>query len=51
MTIEHDLLVLPFEAHSYNILHEVYIPSPLLSHSVLKFNVGKRQLTVWQPTI
>jgi hypothetical protein len=51
MTIEHDLLGLPFEAHLYNILHELYIPSPLLSHSVLKFNVGERQLTVWQPSI
>jgi hypothetical protein len=51
MTIEHDLLGLPFEAHLYNILHELYIPSPSLSHSVLKFNVGERQLTVWQPSI
>lgn len=51
MTIEHDLLGLPFEAHLYNILHELYIPSPTLSHSVLKFNVGERQLTVWQPSI
>ena len=51
MTIEHDLLGLPFEAHLYNILHELYIPSPSMSHSVLKFNVGERQLTVWQPSI
>ncbi|CAF1474184.1 unnamed protein product [Adineta steineri] len=51
MTIEHDLLGLPFEAHLYNILHELHIPSPSLSHSVLKFNVGERQLTVWQPSI
>ena len=51
MTIEHDLLGLPFEAHLYNILHELYIPSPFLSPSVLKFNVGERQLTVWQPSI
>jgi hypothetical protein len=51
MTIEHDLLGLPFEAHLYNILHELDIPSPLISHSVLKFNVGERQLTVWQPSI
>ena len=51
MTIEHDLLGLPFEAHLYNILHELYIPSPSVSHSVLKFNVGERQLTVWQPSI
>jgi hypothetical protein len=51
MTIEHDLLGLPFEAHLYNILHELHIPSPTLSHSVLKFNVGERPLTVWQPSI
>jgi hypothetical protein len=51
MTIEHDLLGLPFEAHLYNILHGLCIPSPTLSHSVLKFNVGERQLTVWQPSI
>ncbi|CAF1112721.1 unnamed protein product [Rotaria sordida] len=51
MTIEHDLLGLPFEAHLHNILHELYIPSPSLSHSVLKFHVGERQLTVWQPSI
>jgi hypothetical protein len=51
MTIEHDLLGLPFEAHLYNILHELHIPSPSLSHSVLKLNVGERQLTVWQPSI
>ena len=51
MTIEHDLLGLTFEGHLYNILHELYIPSPLLSHSVLKFNVGERQLTVWQPSL
>ena len=51
MTIEHDLLGLPFEAHLYNILHELQLPSPSLSHSVLKFNVGERQLTVWQPSI
>ena len=51
MTIEHDLLGLPLEAHLNNILHELYIPSPSLTHSVLKFNVGERQLTVWQPSI
>ncbi|CAF2145685.1 unnamed protein product [Rotaria magnacalcarata] len=51
MTIEHDLLGLPFEAHLHSILHELYIPSPSSSHSVLKFNVGERQLTVWQPSI
>lgn len=51
MTIEHDLLGLPLEAHLYSILHELHIPSPSLSHSVLKFNVGERQLTVWQPSI
>lgn len=51
MTIDHDLLGLPFEAHLHNVLHELYIPSPLLSHSVLKFNVGERQLIVWQPSI
>ncbi|UJR34962.1 hypothetical protein I4U23_027740 [Adineta vaga] len=51
MTIEHDLLGLPFEAHLYNILHELYIPSPSVTHSVLKFHVGERQLTVWQPSI
>ncbi|CAF1556409.1 unnamed protein product, partial [Rotaria sp. Silwood1] len=31
--------------------HDLYIPSPSLSHSALKFNVGERQLTVWQPSI
>lgn len=51
MTIEHDLLGLPLEAHLYNILHELHIPSPLVSHSVLRFSVGERQLTVWQPSI
>jgi hypothetical protein len=51
MTIEHDLLGLPFKAHLYNILHELCIPSPLLSHSALKFNVGERQLIVWQASI
>jgi hypothetical protein len=51
MTIEHDLLGLPFEAHLYNILHDLYIPSPSVSHSVLRLNVGERQLTVWQPSI
>ena len=51
MAIEHDLLGLPFEAHLYNILHELYLTSPSLSHSILKFNVGERQLTVWQPSI
>ncbi|CAF1388450.1 unnamed protein product [Adineta ricciae] len=51
MTSEHDLLGLPLEAHLYNILHELHIPSPALTHSVLKFRVGERQLTVWQPSI
>ena len=51
MTIEHDLLGLSFESHLYNILHELYIPSPLISHSILKFNVGERQLTVYQPCL
>ncbi|CAF5161718.1 unnamed protein product, partial [Rotaria sp. Silwood1] len=31
--------------------HDLYIPSPSLSHSAFKFNVGERQLTVWQPSI
>ncbi|CAF1567472.1 unnamed protein product, partial [Rotaria sp. Silwood1] len=31
--------------------HDLYIPSPSLSHSALKFNVGERQLTIWQPSI
>ncbi|CAF1564333.1 unnamed protein product, partial [Rotaria sp. Silwood1] len=31
--------------------HDLYIPSPSLSHSALKFNIGERQLTVWQPSI
>jgi hypothetical protein len=51
MTIEHDLLGLPFEAHLYHVLHELYLPSPSLSHSVLRFHLGERQLTVWQPSI
>lgn len=51
MTIEHDLLGLPLEAHLYNLLHELQIPSPHSSHSVLKFNLGERQITVWQPSI
>ena len=51
MTIEHDLLGLPLEAHLYNILHELCISSPSVSHSVLKFNVGERLLTVWQPSV
>ncbi|CAF5151577.1 unnamed protein product [Rotaria sp. Silwood1] len=49
MTIEHGILGLPFETHFYNILYKLYIPSSSLLHSVLKFNVGERQLTVWQP--
>ena len=51
MTIEHDLLGLPFEAHLCHLLHELYIPSPSQCHSVLKFSLGERQLTVWQPSI
>lgn len=51
MTIEHDLLGLPFEAHLYHLLHELYFPSASLSHSVLRFSLGERQLTVWQPSI
>ena len=51
MTIEHDLLGVPFEAHLFNILHELHFPSPITSHSVLKFHLGERQLTVWQPSI
>ncbi|CAF4579196.1 unnamed protein product [Rotaria sp. Silwood2] len=51
MTIEQGILGLPFETHFYNILYKLYIPSSSLSHSVLKFNVGERQLTVRQPSI
>lgn len=51
MTIEHDLLGLAFESHLYNILHELYIPSPLISHSILRLNLGERQLTVYQPCL
>ena len=50
MTIEHDLLGLPFEAHLYNILHELYIPSSLLSHwtkSVLHFTFSPLPVTTF----
>ena len=51
MTIDHDLLGKPIEDHLYNLLHELTLPSPTFSHSVLKFLVGERQLTVWQPSL
>ena len=51
MTIEHDLLGLPFEAHLSHLLHDLSLPSLHLSHSVLKFHLGEHQLTVWQPSI